>query len=226
MRVGNAFSTALDPAKPLLFAEFPLDLLQEEQWHPSAARLNPAQPLQLKSDPSSDPSSNPFASQNKQYAPAFAKKLPAHRASVQSQSESANQQIAQQQPAQQNRPQQQLAQSQPAQQQPAQTHPAQPRLPQQQHTNMSAKQQSGLSSRQGTRATGQIGFDSASNGPTAATSGHSHQHQPKDSQRAAATEEEVGESGKGGGWGSDHETDSDDDSLEAYDLSEGDDDGK
>ena len=39
MRVGNTFSRALDPTKPLLFGDFPLEILEEEVWHPSAGRL-------------------------------------------------------------------------------------------------------------------------------------------------------------------------------------------
>ena len=43
MRVGAAFSAALDPSRPPLFSDVSeLDLLPEEVWHPSA--LPPAQP--------------------------------------------------------------------------------------------------------------------------------------------------------------------------------------
>ena len=45
MRMGNTFSRALDPEKPLLFGDFPLDILEEEVWHPSARRLAWQDPL-------------------------------------------------------------------------------------------------------------------------------------------------------------------------------------
>ncbi|DBA73958.1 hypothetical protein WJX77_002142 [Trebouxia sp. C0004] len=45
MRMGNTFSRALDPTKPLLFGDHPLGILQEELWHPSAARLSWQNPL-------------------------------------------------------------------------------------------------------------------------------------------------------------------------------------
>ncbi len=45
MRMGNTFSRALDPSKPLLFGDHPLGILQEEVWHPSAARLSWQNPL-------------------------------------------------------------------------------------------------------------------------------------------------------------------------------------
>lgn len=45
MRMGNTFSRALDPSKPLLFGDFPLDILEEEVWHPSARRLAWQDPL-------------------------------------------------------------------------------------------------------------------------------------------------------------------------------------
>ena len=45
MRMGNTFSRALDPSKPLLFGDHPLGILQEELWHPSAARLSWQNPL-------------------------------------------------------------------------------------------------------------------------------------------------------------------------------------
>lgn len=43
--MGNTFSRALDPSKPLLFGDQPLGILQEEVWHPSAARLSWQNPL-------------------------------------------------------------------------------------------------------------------------------------------------------------------------------------
>ncbi len=45
MRMGNTFSRALDPSKPLLFGDHPLGILQEEVWHTSAARLSWQNPL-------------------------------------------------------------------------------------------------------------------------------------------------------------------------------------
>ena len=45
MRMGNTFSRALDPSKPLLFGDHPLGILPEEVWHPSAARLSWQNPL-------------------------------------------------------------------------------------------------------------------------------------------------------------------------------------
>lgn len=45
MRMGNTFSRVLDPEKPLLFGDFPLDVLEEEVWHPSARRLARQDPL-------------------------------------------------------------------------------------------------------------------------------------------------------------------------------------
>ena len=45
MRMGNTFSRALDPKKPLLFGDFPLDILEEEVWHPSVRRLAWQDPL-------------------------------------------------------------------------------------------------------------------------------------------------------------------------------------
>ncbi len=45
MRMGNTFSRALDPSKPLLFGDFTLGILQEEVWHPTAARLSWQNPL-------------------------------------------------------------------------------------------------------------------------------------------------------------------------------------
>ena len=45
MRMGNTFSRALDPSKPLLFGDFPLDILEEEVWHSSARRLSWQSPL-------------------------------------------------------------------------------------------------------------------------------------------------------------------------------------
>ena len=45
MRMGNTFSRALNPEKPLLFGDFPLDILEEEVWHPSARRLAWQEPL-------------------------------------------------------------------------------------------------------------------------------------------------------------------------------------
>lgn len=43
--MGNTFSRALDPSKPLLFGTFPLTILEEEVWHPSARRLSWQNPL-------------------------------------------------------------------------------------------------------------------------------------------------------------------------------------
>ena len=43
--MGNTFSRALDPQKPLLFGDFPLDILEEEVWHPTARRLAWQNPL-------------------------------------------------------------------------------------------------------------------------------------------------------------------------------------
>lgn len=45
MRMGNTFSRALNPEKPLLFGDFPLDILEEEVWHSSARRLAWQEPL-------------------------------------------------------------------------------------------------------------------------------------------------------------------------------------
>lgn len=45
MRMGNTFSRALDPNKPLLFGDFPLDILEEELWHPTARRASWQNPL-------------------------------------------------------------------------------------------------------------------------------------------------------------------------------------
>ena len=48
MRMGNTFSGALDPSKALLFGYFPLDILKEEVWDPTAARLSWQNPMNGK----------------------------------------------------------------------------------------------------------------------------------------------------------------------------------
>lgn len=199
MRVGNAFSKALDPSKPLLFANFSLDVLPEEHWNPSAVRLDPERPLQLRSAPvlaPATPSPSPHRPQTR-----AASTVPLNGALE------SHAQLAQQQTA------------------PKHTH-AHP-------------------------MTTQVGFDSAET--TANAESHplsnprsnrqiaqteqlngcdDEQHQSVGSQQgdkqagSSKEDEETKHNDKGVGWGSDHETDSDDDSLEAYDLSEGDDDGR
>lgn len=63
MRMGNMFSRALDPNKPLLFGDFPLEILEEEVWHPSARRLAWQDPLTgLTSDLTPDPTPVPGSS--------------------------------------------------------------------------------------------------------------------------------------------------------------------
>ena len=63
MRIGNTFSRALDPAKPLLFGDLPLGVLKEEIWHPTAARLSLQDPLSStqRTSASGDPSTDPGA---------------------------------------------------------------------------------------------------------------------------------------------------------------------
>lgn len=71
MRMGNTFSRALDPKKPLLFGDFPLDILEEEVWHPAARRLTWQDPLtsltsnltpeQTSPTASTSPAANPSA---------------------------------------------------------------------------------------------------------------------------------------------------------------------
>ena len=63
MRIGNTFSRALDPAKPLLFGDLPLGILKEEIWHPTAARLSLQDPLcsTQRDLASGDPSTTPGA---------------------------------------------------------------------------------------------------------------------------------------------------------------------
>ena len=71
MRMGNTFSRALDPKKPLLFGDFPLDILEEEVWHPTARRLAWQDPLtsltsnlspeQTSVTASTSPAANPSA---------------------------------------------------------------------------------------------------------------------------------------------------------------------
>ena len=55
MRMGNTFSRALDPSKPLLFGDFPLGILEEEVWHPTAATLSWQNPLTCTATSSSSP---------------------------------------------------------------------------------------------------------------------------------------------------------------------------
>ena len=71
MRMGYTFSRALDPNKPLLFGDFPLDILEEEVWHPSARRLAWQDPLtgltsdlnpeQTSGSPTASPAEDPGA---------------------------------------------------------------------------------------------------------------------------------------------------------------------
>ena len=194
MRVGNAFSQALDSSKPLLFGNFPLDLLQEEQWHPTAARLDPQHPLRLKPDPSPTPA-NPAHRPEPNQATAR-QATGSHSGSV-SQTPSAK---------------------------------SQSRSPQHETASGTSRSASKSKTVQATPSSSQMGVDATS------SSASSPAHQSVAGFRFAGdavsssgdAEDKKGGRSMASSWGSDHETDSDDDndSLEAYDLSEGSDDGK
>lgn len=194
MRAGNAFSQALDSSKPLLFGTFPLDLLQEEQWHPTAARLDPRHPLRLKPHPSPTPAN------------------PIHRPKL-------NQATACQATGSHSGPVSQSTS--------AKSHSRSP-----QHETASGTSRSASKSKtvQATSSGNHMGVDATSN------SASSPAHQSVAGFRFAGdavsssgdVEDKKGGRGMASSWGSDHETDSDDDddSLEAYDLSEDSEDGK
>ena len=194
MRVGNAFSQALDTSKPLLFGTFPLDLLQEEQWHPTAARLDPQDPLRLKPDPSPTPA-------NPAHRPKLNQATACHATGSHSGSVS-------------------------------QTTSAKSHSRSLQHESAS-----GMSQPASKASTVQATLSSSHrSGAATNSSASSLAHQSVAGFRFAGdavsssgdAEDKKGERGMASSWGSDHETDSDDDddSLEAYDLSEDSNDGK
>lgn len=198
MRVGNAFSHALDPSKASLFADFPLTLLQEEQWHSSAARLDPQQPLKLKT-----------VLQNQPW-PSHSSTQPAHAVHGT--------------PAVRREPSAAVPSNHSRQGQ-NQTH-----FSEHSDTAQHGLAHSDTSAAHQLPATSQAGFDVTNN--SASSESLQHQNSARCQPDSAATSSRASaevqnqQSGKGGKWGSDHETDSDDDSLEAYDLSEADDDGE
>ncbi|KAA6428351.1 MAG: hypothetical protein FRX49_01946 [Trebouxia sp. A1-2] len=67
MRMGNTFSRALDPSKPLLFGDHPLGILQEELWHPTAARLSWHDPLSGTTSDLNPGRSSPSCEADSQY---------------------------------------------------------------------------------------------------------------------------------------------------------------
>lgn len=211
MRVGNAFSRALDPAKPLLFATFPLDLLQEEQWHPSAARLDPQDPLRLQPAPCLKPLNTPRAGNTSAAAAQPSSTFNHSRSDGSSETSSSGAFCIRTGDDSIN----------------------------------TANDSTSNRGRQDSRAQQSIMHANSSCGRKQAEAVDGVRHDDSEQQSIADANSSKGSRLTGGtegsksrsnkqelqyraehSWGSDHVTDSDDDSLEAYDLSEGDDEGE